>query len=218
MPRAHLTLTIPEGVWIGDISRTYPDAQFRILAALADAQAGVGLVEITAQKLPSILAEIDASEEVTELDILQQHDGTALIQFETTMPLLLFSLQDAGVPVEMPFLLTDGKAEWEFTASQHRLSKLRDQFEQYGIPFTVNEIEQDIEPERLLTSRQLQLLTAAVEEGYYDTLRRCSLTELADELGIAKSTCSEILHRAEGKVIKRFISRLDDTPGEIGTS
>lgn len=218
MPRAHLTLTIPDGVWIGDVSRAYPDAQFRILAALADDQAGVGLAEVTAQELPSILTEIDASEAVTELDILQQHDNTALIQFETTMPLLLFSIQGAGIPLKMPFLLTDGKAEWELTASQDRLSELGTQFEQFGIPFTVNELHQHIEPEQLLTDRQLQLLTVAVEQGYYDTIRQCSLTELADKLGIAKSTCSETLHRAEGKVIKRFIGGTADGTIETGTS
>jgi hypothetical protein len=217
MPRAHLTLTIPDGVWIGDVSRAYPDAQFRILAALADDQAGVGLAEVTAQQLPSILTEIDASEEVTELDILQRHDNTALIQFETTMPLLLFSVQGAGVPLEMPFLLADGEAEWELTASQNRLSELGTQFEQFGIPFTVNEIHQHIEPEQLLTDRQLELLAVAVEQGYYDTLRKCSLTELADELGIAKSTCSETLHRAEGEVIKRFVNRVADVTVETGT-
>jgi predicted DNA binding protein len=56
--------------------------------------------------------------------------------------------------------------------------------------------------------RQLQLLTMAVERGCYDTLRECSLTELTNELGIAKSTCSEILHRVEGVVIIQFVNRV----------
>ncbi|HET7323687.1 MAG TPA: helix-turn-helix domain-containing protein [Halococcus sp.] len=218
MPRAHLTVTIPEGIWIGDVSRTYPDAQFRVLAALADGQAGVGLAEITAQELSSILAEVDASEAVTELDILQQHNNTALIQFETMMPLLLFSIQGAGVPLEMPFLLTEGTVEWELTASQGRLSELGRQFEQFGIPFTVNEVQQHFEPEQLLTDRQLELLSVAVEAGYYNTLRECSLTELADELGIAKSTCSETLHRAEGTVIKQFVGGIANATIETETS
>jgi hypothetical protein len=34
MPQAHLTLTVPDGVWIGDVSRPHPDEQFRIPAAL----------------------------------------------------------------------------------------------------------------------------------------------------------------------------------------
>lgn len=215
MPRANLTLTIPEGVWIGDISRAYPDATFRILAALPDEGTGVGLTEVTAKELPAVLTEINASDAVTELDILQQYDNTALIQFETTMPLLLLPIQNAGVPLEMPFLLTNGEVEWELTAPQHRLSELGAQFETLGIPFTVNEVQQRIEPEQLLTDRQLQLLSAAAEHGYYDTPRRCSLTELADELDIAKSTCSETLHRAEEKIIKEFVKNIRD--GITGT-
>jgi predicted DNA binding protein len=35
------------------------------------------------------------------------------------------------------------------------------------------------------------------------------LTGLADTLGIAKSTASETLHRAEGKMIKHLAERLD---------
>jgi hypothetical protein len=217
MPRANLTLTVPEGIWIGDISRAHPRARFRILAAFPSETAGVALTEITAPELETVLAELDASEAVTELDILQRHERTALVQFETTMPLLLLSAQGAGVPLEMPCTLVDGQIEWEVTAPQRRLSELGVQLEAFGIPFTVNEIHQQIEPDQLLTDRQLQLLREAAEHGYYDTPRRCSLTELAAEVGIAKSTCSETLHRTEEKIIKEFVESLGDTAVETGS-
>lgn len=210
MPRANLTLTIPEGVWIGDISRAHPETTFRILAALAGDDAGVGLAEITSQNLPSILSDIKRSDSVIELDILRRQDEEALIQFETTMPLLLFPVQDSGVPLEMPFTIAAGEANWEVTAPQRRLSELGAQFEEFGIPFTVNEIHQHVEPTQLLTDSQLELVHTAIDNGYYDTPRRCSLTELARESGIAKSTCSETLHRAEGKIIKQFIGNLSN--------
>jgi hypothetical protein len=181
-----------------------------------DKQTDVGLAEVTAQQLPSILAEIDASDEVTELDIVQEHDNTAWMQFETTIPLLLFSAQETGVPLEMPFLLTDGKVEWELIAPQNRLSEPGIQFKQFGIPFTANGIQQHTEPDQLLTDRQLELPTVAVERGYYETLRECSLTELADELDIAKSTCSETLHRVEEEVTKQFVNRVADVTIEMG--
>ena len=210
MPRANLTLTIPEGVWIGDVSRAHPETTFRILAALTGDDAGVGLAEITSQNLPSILSDIKRSDSVIELDILRRQDEEALIQFETTMPLLLFPVQDSGVPLEMPFTIAAGKANWEVTAPQRRLSELGAQFEEFGIPFTVNEIHQHVEPTQLLTDSQLELVRTAIDNGYYDTPRRCSLTELASESGIAKSTCSETLQRAEGKIIKQFIGNLSN--------
>ena len=102
----------PEHVWIGEISRTHPAATVRILAALAGDDAGVGLAEITSENLPSILADIEASDAVVELDILRQQSDEALIQFETTTPLLLFPIQDSGVPLEMPFTIEEGEAIW----------------------------------------------------------------------------------------------------------
>ncbi|SDZ83410.1 hypothetical protein SAMN04488065_0655 [Haloplanus vescus] len=210
MPQANLTVTIPEGVWIGDVSRRYPDASIRILAALADDDAGVGLTEITAPDLQDVVADIQSSDSVTELEVLQRYEDTVLVQFETTMPLLLFPVQGSGVPLTMPFTIEDGEAEWELTAPQHRLSELGEQLEAFDIPFTVNEVHQRIEPEQLLTDRQLRLVTAAVEHEYYDTPRGCSLTELADELDFAKSTCSETLHRAEGKIVKQFVENADE--------
>ncbi|MFC6723082.1 helix-turn-helix domain-containing protein [Halobium palmae] len=211
MPQANLTVTIPDGIWIGDVSRARPNANIRILAALTGDDAGVGLAEITASDLPDIVADIQRSDSVTELEILQQYEETVLVQFETTMPLLLFPVQDSGVPLTMPFTITDGQAEWEITAPQHRLSELGTQLDEFGIPFTVNEVHQHIKPEQLLTDRQLRLVHAAVEHGYYDTPRQCSLTELAADIELAKSTCSETLHRAEEKIIKQFLENLDGT-------
>lgn len=205
MPQAKLTLTIPESVWVGELSRAYPDARFRILAALADDQAGVGLAEILGSDLESILTEMRAYESIIEFEVLQVRDDRALVQFETTLPLLLFPVQDSGVPLEMPFDIVDGEAVWEVTVPQSRLSDLGEQLDAFGIPFTVERVQQRVEYEQLLTERQERLIRDAIEHGYYDTPRTCSLTELADELGLAKSTVSEILHRAEESIIKRFV-------------
>jgi len=208
MPRAELTLTIPEDVWIGSLSRSYPAAEFRILAAVPGGDTGVGLAEITAEDLVGVLGEMDDSESVTSLEILQQWEDTALVQFETDDPLLLFPIQGSGIPLEMPFRLTDGEARWEITAPQERLSALGQQLEEFGIPFHVERVSQHVETDQLLTQRQLDLVEAAVEQGYYDTPRDCSLTDLTEEVDIAKSTCSETLHRAEEKIIKEFVEEL----------
>ena len=212
MPQAQLTLTIPEQTWIGELSRSYPAARVRILAALAGESAGVGLAEIASSDLPDLLGEMAAYDEVTEVELLQEYEDEALVQFETTMPLLLFAVQDSGVPLEMPFDIEGGEAEWTLTAPQDRLSELGEQLESFGVTFTVDYVQQAIESDKLLTDHQLELVRTAVTEGYYDTPRTCSLTELAETLDIAKSTCSESLHRAEEKIVKQFVEDADAMP------
>lgn len=208
MPQAKLRLTVPEEVWIGRLTREYPSATVRILAALSDEDAGVGLAELTGDDPVALLREMEDIEDVTSVEVLKRADDEILVQFETTMPLLLLPARDSGVPLEMPFDITDGTAVWEVTAPSDRLSELGSQLEAFGISFTVDYVQQRLSDDQLLTERQELLVFTAIDVGYYDTPRKSSLTELAAELDIAKSTASETLHRAEEKILKRFTDNL----------
>jgi len=205
MPEARLELTVPDGVWIGELTRSYPEASVKILAAFANDDTGVGLAEIHGDRLFPMLEQMRSYDDVTQMEVLNDPDGTALVQFETTLPLLLMPARDSGVPLEMPFELSDGTAVWEVTAPSDRLSELGAQLRRFDISFTIDYIQHDVDQDRLLTESQREIVASAIRLGYYDTPRTCSLTELASEAGRAKSTVSETLHRAEGKIIKEFV-------------
>lgn len=208
MPTAKLRLTVPEDVWTGDLSRSHPAATLRVLAALADGDAGAGLVEVTAEDPAAVCEAMAGYDSVTEVEVFSCEGGVALAQFETSGPPLLLPAQGSNTPLEPPFAIRDGQAVWEVTAPQDGLAALGRQLREFGINFDVAWIQQGIEDGELLTGRQRELLGAAVEAGYYDTPRRCSLTDLAEEVGIAKSTASETLHRAESRVVKRHLETL----------
>jgi len=213
MTQARLVITFPELVWIGDISRQYPDSTFTVLAAVPSDDVGVGLVRITGLDIEPLLSAIESDDQITELSIIQQTDGEATIQFETTMPLLQFSSQASGLPIEMPVKISDGEATVDATGSHERISALGTQLRNFGLEFRVEYIQERLHTSQLLSEKQQELVLAAVEGGYYDTPRSCTLTELAEEVGIAKSTCSETLHRAEETMIKQFVEDLP-TPKE----
>lgn len=214
MPRARLAVEVPETVWIGAVSRAHPAATFRVLAAMPEGDHGVGLVEVRSPDIGAIAAAIDAEASVSEIAVLHRDDQQATLQFETSDPLLLFPIQSAGIPLELPFDIQDGVATWELTASRDRLSRLGDQLEAFNISYRVESVEHYVNPDRLLTDRQRRLLLAAVDHGYYDTPRDCTLTELAAELDVSKSSLSETLHRAEGAVVKHYASGLTVTAAQ----
>ncbi|UPV75365.1 helix-turn-helix domain-containing protein [Halorussus limi] len=205
MPTAKLHITLPEDVWISEVSTAHPDAEFRVLAAFPAEDTGVGLLEISADDLPAVVAAMDEREDITRLDLQQASEESALVEFETTAPLLLFSVQESGLPLELPFTIRDGRASVELTASRDRLSAFTTQLRAFGMEFDVEYVREMINSESLLTQRQRELLHTAVEEGYYDTPRECSLTELAEVAGVAKSTASETLHRVEEKIVKEYV-------------
>jgi predicted DNA binding protein len=212
MPRAGLRITGPRAVWIGELSRSYPSARFRVLAALSDDEAGVALLGITADDVAAVLAEMRDDEAVVSVDVLRRGDRSALVQFETTSPLLLVAVQESGIPLEMPFDMVDGEVTWEVTAPRERLSRLGDSLTKLGVQFSVDAVHRDVDATQLLTDRQCWLLEEAAERGYYDTPRECTLTDLAEDLDMAKSTCSETLYRAEGKVLKQFLDEQEAEP------
>lgn len=218
MPEARLQLELPKDVWIGELSRTYPDATFRILAAQSDEKMGVGLIQIIGDSLSQLLAEMGEYEAVADMEILNETDRRALVQFETTLPLLLLPARDSGVPLEMPFEITNGTAVWEITAPSENLTELGNQLDFFDISFTIDYIQYEVKDEQLLTATQQEILDQAIELGYYDIPRECSQSYLAEEVGRAKSTVSETLHRAESKIIKQFRGEVDPSDEPLPNS
>jgi predicted DNA binding protein len=211
MPRARLTVALPEDAWIREVSERHADATFRVLAALPDEDRGVALVKIVADDLSGVVADADAHNGVVDLDVLGTTDERAVVQFETPEAALLFAARESGVPLEPPVEIRDGRATLEVTASRERLPALGEQLDARGLQYDVEHVHRSLDgDERPLTDAQRDLVVAAVERGYYDTPRTCTLTELAEAVGVAKSTASETLHRAESEIITQFVAGLDE--------
>ena len=217
MPRADLSIVLPDAVWVGQISRRYPGVTFRVLSAMPAGETGVGLVEVVGEPIVEIIEAIAGSEDVEGVDVLQRAEDRAVVQFETSEPMLLFSVRESGAPLDLPMEIRDGEAAMEITASSDRISELGRQLDTFGLRYDLERIYRSPDPPDLLTERQRDLLVAAIDRGYYDTPRKCTLTELAEATGRAKSTVSETLHRAEGKVLKEFVAeRFGHEPGAEG--
>jgi hypothetical protein len=214
MAQARLVVTLPEGPWAADVSREFPAATFRVIAALPGEGPGFALVWITAPDVGGVLDAMESHPAVTDATVMDRGDREATVQFETSAPLLLLAAKRSGVPIEMPVEISDGDAIIDITGAADRISELGRQFDELDLDFRVRHVRKRPQASQLLTETQQDLLLRAVEEGYYDTPRTCSLTELADRVGLAKSTCSEALHRAEELAVKRLVEdlppRVDD--------
>ncbi|MEF8774175.1 MAG: helix-turn-helix domain-containing protein [Halobacteriales archaeon] len=213
MTRATLTISIPADIWIGEVSRAHPSVELTVLSAFPGEETATGLVELSGPETTAVVEAIEAEETVTDFERLDRDDDAALVQFETSEPTLLFPIVGSGIPLEMPFTIRAGEARWTVTSSHERLSELGEQLDAFDIDYTLHAVDHDHVSEDLLTDDQRALVETATEEGYYDVPRTCTLTELAEAAGIAKSTCSEKLHRAESKIVRRFVAAADAEDG-----
>lgn len=83
---------------------------------------------------------------------------------------------------------------------------IRTRFEEYGLSMELISITQDTQsveesPQYGLTDRQYEALTLAISRGYYESPRRVTAEELAEEIDITQSSMSSLLRRGERQLL-----------------
>lgn len=209
MTEARLLVTLPESTLTGGISQSFATANITVLTALSDEAAAYVCLQIKTKNQDALLAAVETHEQTVACSVVQRTDQKATIQLETARPLLVQSVaKQVGLPIELPLQIIDGEAAIDITGTHEHVSAFTSQLAARSIDFRIEYIRERLHTEQLLSPKQYDLIQTAVELGYYDTPRSCTLTELAAETDIAKSTCSEIIHRAEESVIKKFIDNV----------
>ncbi|MDY6775635.1 MAG: helix-turn-helix domain-containing protein [Halobacteria archaeon] len=203
MPRSRIRIHVPGDGGVKHVSKSYPDSTFKVVSVLPRDSNGKGLIEIESDDVESILSELSERDDVDE-ETLHVTDSEAVVEFEVPEPKLMVAARRTGVPLETPFEIRDGEAVWTVRADHSSLSDLGSFLDQNGIEYDL-EYMKEIETERRLTERQREVLEVAVDEGYYDVPREATLTEVSEVVGISKSSCSEILQRAESRIVPEFV-------------
>jgi hypothetical protein len=205
MPRAQLKAKIPGGPAV--LSAQHPDDEFRILASHPTADGLLVILEIQTSDTEALIRDIDEALWLPSYNMLHADEETLLIQYSVPFvpPPLRAVLASENLP-RFPLTIRNGWVISEITTSHERLSQLKDELDATGLTYEVVSVTQSAAPTDLLTDRQRRFMTEALKQGYYDTPRRCSLTDLADVLAVSKSTASVVLHNAEETIIKEFFA------------
>ena len=64
--------------------------------------------------------------------------------------------------------------------------------------------------ESILSEKQLKLAKFAYDNGYYDLPKRIKITELSEQMGLARATVSEHLTKIEGILMDDIFSSMTD--------
>lgn len=205
MIRARFRMALPDGIWITEVSRSFPDATLRLLTGVPKGDRALELGEVRAENPESVTNAIQEHTDISEYDQLYVDDSRAIGQYEAAEKRLYEFLWASSVPPEFPIIIENGEMEFDLTATQEQFeafgAALDDTGRQYDLLTVVHTDEQDA----LLTNRQKKYLTVAYRSGYFEVPRECTLTELADTLGVDKSSASETIRRGAGHIIEQFL-------------
>lgn len=205
MPRVQLRVNGgPVEDRLADFSTEFPDAEFNVLAAQPTNDGLLDIVEVTTPDGDRLVCHFEDAPEVCSFEVIHIDEEMVLIQFMIPISETYSALVAAGIIPQQPVLLHDGWYSTEITASHDRLSKYTAELAAAGLPYQIMSITQTHDSREILTDRQWEFITEAVEQGFYDTPRDCSLTDLAKVFDINISAMSRLRHRAESRIIREF--------------
>ncbi len=169
------------------------------------------LVEIEGDSIHNLISELKASKEVKRVFFAKSTASKTLVMLILESPLFCdVSKNSNAFCVSCPYNShsLNGSLDWNLLVKDSEdMAKVMDMLQFRGASADVRRIENAFR-EEVLTTRQNEILLAAIRLGYFDFPRKKGLTELANELAIKPSTLSEIMRRAESKIAKAYAGGL----------
>ena len=154
--------------------------------------------------------DLSNSEFLTFESILNSDNGNAPVVVFNTHPLVMGSIEFTDVAVIPPYTFSEEGVAISLKGIPAGISNFLSMTREIMAPDSirvVNEEEVDVGPRTLLGERQWEVVQAAVQWGYYNDPREVSLRQMADRLGMARSTIGEHLHNAEAALMRWMVEQ-----------
>jgi hypothetical protein len=203
--KSKISITMPDKLWLGEISRKYPSFEFRITAFVPISQEpfiGNSLISITGFLTEPVLKHIQNHPSLKELHILKESACCIDLETRTFDPLLLEAIVKNSILVNLPVVIQEGIASFEVSGSRENINKFMEFLETRNVKCELKEIgEFSQNTDYLLTPRQQEVYDAAKKSGFFEVPRKINLSTLAESLGMAKSTLSSMMQRIYAKLL-----------------
>ncbi|MHB8587046.1 MAG: helix-turn-helix domain-containing protein [Thermoplasmatota archaeon] len=197
----------PACAWCHTATLSEPGVEVRVLAHFP---ANDGTVWEEAELVgPSWSAQMEKMRgmaTVGDLVLLEGGPDRARVRMRVSECPLHLAVAASGVLPRFPFEVRQGYDEWLLICEKDATNKFVNRLRENGTEVQILSAK-PYRQEAGLTDRQREIMDAAVDQGYFEVPRRVTLTKLADRLGIAKSTLSEILARGEKHLLEELHSR-----------
>jgi predicted DNA binding protein len=198
-------MNLPEDIWVAEVSMQFPDATFRLLTGVPKNDRAIELGEIRADDPEAAAAALRNHPDTVAYERLIVTDGRAIIQYEAVEQRLYEFLWGSSLPPEFPVIVENGEMEFDLTVTREQFESFGEVLDASGCQYNLIRAVDTGEEDALLTERQQECLSTAQRLGYFDVPRECTLAELANELGVDKSTASETIRRGTSRVVGQFL-------------
>ena len=203
---ARFRIRLPPDLYVADLSRSFPGATFRLLSGVRTGDTASELGEVLTETPDAVASAFRDHDGVDGFEVLERTDDRLLSSYETTDVDLYAFVEDAGFPPEFPIEVRNEHYEFDLTGTREEFDRFRETLDAVGAPYELLSKVSDERSDRLLTRRQEELLAAGLREGYFEVPRECTLAELADAVGVDKSTASGVVRRGQARLLTWYLT------------
>lgn len=206
MINATFRIELPNDLWISQLSTAFPRTTFRLLSGYRTGDTALELGEMITDRPTEVVTAMDDHPSIEAHELLESDDRRALLKYETADTALYDFVETSSLTIEFPVDVRNGWYEFDLTGTRDELDRLQKVLESTPLSYELLSLVNSTDPGDMLTDRQQEIIRTAVQNGYFEIPRECTLAELADELDIDKSTASTILRRGEAQIVKSVVS------------
>lgn len=202
----------PEG-WIGNLCKD-DSATVKVLSMkIQSPESGnvTHFVDIVSDQVSAevLINELSRSPDVIESDVARVGSnrlvGAVTSKECKVCPIIMDS--KTGYFIGPAVSNHDGQMSYTLFMSGDAIPRFLQALHSNDIEYKISEISK-MSPKRALTAKQERVLKSALELGYYDFPKRVTTEELARVLSAAPSTVTEILRRAERRIISGYFDNV----------
>lgn len=227
-----------DGCWTETLNRSFPNVTATIIYSyrlLGSSITMIEVVNVAEADIDELVAWLEGHPVMTTAQLLQydERNKNAYIslvgEYDDAEPVLNVLFRNRCFPT-IPATVSDGQEHWSVVApTDEAASRAHTQLQEIGSVSVDSLSEPDLD--RLLTgltkikqavgdlsSRQKEVLSRAIECGYYESPRACSIEALADSDSANTSTVGSHLRRSEAKIIQAVTPLLTDTDDALDRS
>ncbi|TFH30154.1 MAG: hypothetical protein E4G98_02605 [Promethearchaeota archaeon] len=203
--KSKLLIHFPDQLWLV-LTKKYPQLQFEIKAFVPveqDPFVGNSLIAITGSIPESLLQELENHPSLMSYSVMERSSNQMILNTITKDQFLMLTIVKNMILVDLPVPVSNGCAEFVVSSTRSNIDHFIQDLEDRGLRVEIKSIgiySEDILQD-VLTPRQFEVFNLAKQKGYYESPRQITLTELAREINVAKSSLSSILQRIHAKLL-----------------
>lgn len=161
MIRARFRLTLPEDLWVAEISTAFPDARLRLLTGIPQGDCALELGEVCAEYPKAVGDAIRDHADIHGYDQLYADDHRIIGQYEADEKSLYEFLWESKLPPEFPIVVEDGRMQFDVTATEAQFDAFGAALDETGRQYDLLTLVHTDDRSELLTDRQREYLTVA---------------------------------------------------------